>query len=158
MKLTLAGWLVLALTALVLLSLAVPAMARSGRHAQLVECRGNLATLFKAQADPAAAMEKVPLGSAYWVRLAPRVAPGALRCPLVPKGIGRPTDYLGPKDDLSTAKPDDPLGCDDEPNHDPRGRMGGSVLYRTGEVKTLHPTDSETTDPWRYAAKTKCAY
>lgn len=150
--LTLVDWILLIAAALTLAALALPTWARAGRHEQLTLCRDNLKALHRAEAgapkDPAA------LGMRFWTRLG---LPEKLRCPFVPREIARPTDYLGPSQDPAGLEPDDPLGCDMPENHGEHGKMGGNVLYKSGEVRTLHPRpEGVVDDPWREISRKKC--
>jgi hypothetical protein len=135
----------------------IPTFLRSRRHERLVECRTHLETLYKAQLAPG---ERPLLGTAYWTRLVqaspPAVDAAALRCPLASDEAQLPCDYLGPRQDPSKLTPEDPLGCDASDNHGPHGREGGNVLMKSGEVRTLHPREPGTPDPWRDAYQTKC--
>jgi hypothetical protein len=155
---TLIEWILLVVAALTALALAVPAWVRAGRHEDLVGCRSRLKAMYEASRAPT--LPKA-LGSAYWTRLTaaqpPLVAADVLRCPLVPAGIQRPCDYLGPKKDPATLDGAEPIGCDIEDNHGERGKMGGTVLYNSGEVRSLHPVEATSSqDPWIEAARNKC--
>lgn len=157
--LALIEWMLLAVAALMLLALLIPVYARSGRHAQLAACQGRLKDLHRAQAAAPPAPDA--RGFAYWTRLTkaqpPLVAAGTLRCPFVPEAIQRDCDYFGPKSDAAGLDPSAPLACDIPENHEPRGRMGGNVLYKSGEVRALHPREGgDVEDPWREAAFHKC--
>ncbi len=157
---TLIEWILLVVVALTALALAVPAYVQAGRHEDLVGCRAHLKAMYEASASPTLP-KPPPLGGAYWTRLAsaqpPLIAPGVLRCPLVPAAITRPTDYLGPRKDPALLLATDPIGCDIEDNHGEKGKMGGTVLYKSGDVKSLHPREAGTSlDPWIEAARNKC--
>jgi hypothetical protein len=159
---TLIGWILMIAVALTLMALAVPAYVRAGRHDALVGCRGHLKSMFEASMSPTLAKEPPALGSAYWTRLAaaqpPLVSPETPRCPMVPPEIRRPTDYLGPVKDPATLDGAEPIGCDMEENHGEHGKMGGTVLYKSGEIRTLHPRETGAPqDPWREALRNKCA-
>ena len=152
-NLTLVEWILLGVIALTGMALALPARARARRHADVVECRENLRAMFKAAQEAPPAPEA--LGSAYWRRL--KLPPKTLRCPMVPEGIARDCDYLGPSSDPAGLGPDVPIGCDIPENHQTERPMGGNVLYKSGEVKTLHPVEGGGwVDPWREASREKC--
>ncbi|HEX7899390.1 MAG TPA: hypothetical protein VF950_16610 [Planctomycetota bacterium] len=148
---TLIEWILLVVAGITLLALAVPAWVQSRRHADLAGCQGHLKALHAASLS--APKDPKALGIAYWTRLP--VAPDLLRCPMAADGK-RACDYLGPRSDPSLAAPTDPIGCDIESNHDEKGKMGGNVLYKSGEVRALHPQDNVDLDPWREAARNKC--
>lgn len=152
-NLTLVEWILLLVLALTGLLLALPAKARANRYDEIVGCRDNLKALF--QAAQAAPPAPEALGSKYWTRL--NLPAGRLRCPLAAKGLKRDCDYLGPASDPAGLAPDAPIGCDYAENHGEKGMMGGNVLYKSGEVKTLHPIEVSTwADPWREAINQKC--
>ena len=157
---TLVEWILLVVAALTLLALAVPAYVKAGRHEGLVGCRAHLREMHRASLSPTLPKGSPPLGIAYWTRLTatqpPLIAPDILRCPMAPSGIQRPSDYLGPRKDPALVEGTEPIGCDVEDNHGEKGRMGGTVLYKSGEVKSLHPLESGDLDPWREAARNKC--
>ena len=149
------------MAAVTLLAMAVPAWMRAGRHERLVGCRAHLKALYDASTSPTLAKDPTKLGFAYWTRLAattpPLISGDALRCPMVPRGIQRPADYLGPKADPAALDAEEPIGCDIEDNHGHHGTMGGTVLYKSGAVKSLHPLEpGAIQDPWRDAARNKC--
>ncbi len=158
---TLVEILVAAMAAITLLALLIPAYQRSGRHARVVECRGHLQALFKASltAPPGPA----PLGSPYWMRLSKTVPPlveaATLRCPLaMEEGVSGDCDYLGPAKDPAGLAATEPIGCDAADNHGRHGREGGNVLWKSGEVRPLHPLEpGAMADPWREAWQQKCA-
>lgn len=138
---------------LTLLALLIPAYVRSGRHAKLVHCQENLRQLHRAQQG--AKKDPAKLGMSYWTQLG--VGPEILRCPFVSGQVARPCDYLGPRSDPAGLDAGDAIGCDIPENHDERGRMGGNVLYKSGEVRALHPREGGgADDPWREAAQRKC--
>ena len=158
---TLIEWILIVVAGVTLLALAVPAWMRAGRHELLVGCRAHLKEMY--QASLSSTLPKAPpaLGIAYWTRLAatqpPLLAPDVLRCPMVPAGIQRPCDYLGPRKDPATLEASEPIGCDIEDNHGEKSKMGGTVLYKSGDVKSLHLLDpSAAQDPWLEAARNKC--
>lgn len=158
---TLVEWILIVVAGVTLLALAVPAWVRAGRHERLVGCQAHLKELYQASTSPALPKDPKVVGFAYWTRLAattpPLVSAETLRCPMVPAGIQRPTDYLGPKADPATLAVEEPLGCDIEENHGNHGRMGGMVLYKSGVVKALHPLEpGALQDPWRDATRNKC--
>jgi hypothetical protein len=151
--LSLVEWILLGMIGVTLLALAVPTWAKSRRHDEVERCRGNLRSMHAAAVG--APKDPKALGFAYWTRL--NLPAGTLRCPMVPEGITRPCDYLGPKTDAAGLDPKDPLGCDIPENHGEHGKMGGNVLYKNGEIRTLHPRlGGDPDDPWRDAAGHKC--
>ena len=157
--LTLVEWMLLGVAALTALALAVPAYVRAGRHEGLVGCRAHLKAMYDASQSPALPKDPKALGVAYWTRLtaAGLLAPDLLRCPMAQAGIQRPSDYLGPRKDPATLEGSEPIGCDIEDNHGDKGRMGGTVLYKSGTVKSLHPIEaSSSQDPWLEATRNKC--
>ena len=158
---TLIEWILLLVAAITLLALAVPAWVRAGRHERLVGCQAHLKALYAASTSPTLPKEPRALGFAYWTRLAattpPLVSADTLRCPMVPVAINRATDYLGPKEDPATLNAKEPIGCDIEENHGDHGKLGGMVLYKSGEVLPLHPLEpGAVQDPWREATRNKC--
>lgn len=144
---TLAGILVILSAAILLLALLIPLRSFSERHERLLECRGRLQALHRAQADDRAATASPPLGAAYWARLAAPplslVDAATLRCPL--HSLERPCDYRGPARPPAGLPAAAALGSDDSINHDVHGRMGGNVLRKSGDVVTA-PADG---DLWR---------
>jgi hypothetical protein len=159
---TLIGWILMIVAALTLMALAVPAYVRAGRHDALVGCRGHLKAMFDASLSPTLGKEPPALRSAYWTRLAatqpPLVSAETLRCPMVSPEIQRPTDYLGPVKNPASLAGEEPIGCDMEENHGEHGKMGGTVLYKSGLIRSVHPVQVVSDqDPWREAARNKCA-
>ncbi|HXG62126.1 MAG TPA: hypothetical protein VNO22_12155 [Planctomycetota bacterium] len=134
---TLAEALVLVLAAILLAAVFLPLRGRAARLEQVLACRDRLRTLHRAQ-------EGLPPGTArgqaFWTRLAetspPRIAPQALRCPLVEDPKAPECHYLGPAGDPAALEPQGPLGCDAPENHDPQGHRGGNILLKSGEVHT----------------------
>jgi prepilin-type N-terminal cleavage/methylation domain-containing protein len=138
----------------VAVALLAPAFARASRHEKIEACSANLKALHEAQrlyygSAQASAPE---LGKAYWEKLAkaapPLIQPNRLICPLADPESTSTTQYLGPAADPRLTTTDDPIGCDVETNHSPRGQEGGNVLLKSGAVVNDH---SPYEGPWGIA-------
>jgi hypothetical protein len=150
---TLPEVLVGVMAVVLLAAILLPMLARSRRYDHLVRCAGNLKALHAAQSDPKAAWTgPQPLGSAYWTRLADAGVVGrdTLLCPLAEPAAGRTCDYRGPAREVGPLNDNASIGCDDEENHGPHGRVGGNVLLKSGAVRT---DDGQV---WRDALQLHC--
>ncbi len=130
----------------VLAALLLPAIARSVQSSKIAQCRSNLVQLNTAMAQYRVQFGKDPAatGGAYWLTLRdtnpPLVDPVLLQCPLE-GNPGAGTDYRGPAEDPALYGEGDPLGADMEGNHSRRGRSGGNVLRKSGDIMHVEPTD-----------------
>ena len=139
------------------LALLIPAWAAARRHGRVAACMDNLRQLHRAEAAWEAANPGRPVGAgrAYWTKLVQPgpsgVDPKALICPLAspPEEPGG-CSYWGPSGDPAKYDAKDPLGCDDEINHDEHRRQGGNILRKSGDVV------NDNQDYWWSAIRGKC--
>lgn len=154
---TLVEVLAAAMAAVVLLALLIPAWVAARRHGRIAACMDRLKQLHRAEAAWEAANPGRPVGAgkAYWTKLAqsspPMVDPKALACPLASPGADSGgCSYWGPSGDPAKYDAADPVGCDDETNHDEHRREGGNVLRKSGDVV------NDNRDFWYSAIRGKC--
>lgn len=136
---TLAEVLVVVTALGILLTLLVPALARSGRREKLLGCISNLKALHAGQKAYYAieGADRSLRGTGLWNSLVGtgHVSPEALLCPLVEDP--RECSYLGPAREVPGMDPNSLLACDDYRNHG-TGKSGGNLLYASGRILTDH--------------------
>ncbi len=154
---TLVELLVALAAAAIVVALVIPAWSSARRWGKVTACMDNLRRLHRAEAawEKARPGEAPGVGKAYWLKLVrtdpPLADRKALACPLAPHAEG-PDDcsYWGPAGDVAKVDAADPVGCDEESNHDERRREGGNVLRKSGEVV------NDRGEFWGSALRGKC--
>ncbi len=126
---------------LIVLVLVITALGAARRHEKVAACMDNLRQLHRAESSWESSHPGKPalLGKAYWLKLVkanpPLVEGKVLVCPLAPPtGEAEGCAYLGPSGDVRGYAPSDPVGLDEESNHDEYRRQGGNILRKSGEV------------------------
>lgn len=154
---TLAEVLSAVMGVVLIVALVIPAWAAARRHGLVAACMDNLRSLHRAEAAWEAANPGRPVGAgkAYWTKLVqsspPMADPKALVCPLSPSlAEAGGCYYWGPSGDPAKYDARDPLGCDDETNHDEHRRRGGNILRKAGDVV------NDNRDYWWSAIRGKC--